>query len=132
MIRRLAVLLVLLLIPAAVRAQNTSKEIFALGRAAAAGSPQQIELYERYTRLEPDDAWGHLALAEALAGARRFGEAEAALRRAETLAPGEEDVAIVRTRVERARRNYLPAIKPLAYITHDTDYNTSFTIGAAG
>lgn len=132
MIRRPALLLFLLLIPAAARAQNTSKELFALGRAAAAGSAQQIELYERYTRAEPDDAWGHLALAEALAAARRFGEAEAALRRAEALAPDEEDVAVVKTRVERARRNYLPSIKPLAYVTHDTDDNTSFTVGAAG
>jgi hypothetical protein len=129
---RLLVLLFLLLIPAAARAQNTSKEIFAQARAAAAGSAQQIELYERYTRMEPDDAWGHLALAEALAAARRFGEAQNALRRAETLAPGEEDVAVVKARLERARRNYLPSVKPLAYITHDTDDNTSLTIGAAG
>ncbi|HEX6064387.1 MAG TPA: tetratricopeptide repeat protein, partial [Longimicrobiales bacterium] len=132
MTRALRLILILLLVPAAARAQNTSKEIFAQGRAAAAGSPQAIELFERYTRMEPDDAWGFLALAEALASAGRFGDAETALQRAETLAPGDDDVAIVKARVERARRAFLPAVKPTAYLTRDTDENTSVTFGAAG
>ena len=132
MTKRLAFLFLLLLIPAAARAQNTSKEIFALARAAAAGSQQSIELYERYTRMEPGDAWGFLALAESLAAARRFGEAGAALERAETLAPGDDDVVTVRARVERARRASLPSFKPSALITRDTDANTSITLGASG
>ncbi len=130
--RVLRLIFILLLIPAAARAQNTSKEIFAQGRAAPAGSPQAVELFQRYTRMEPEDAWGFLALAEALATARRFGDAETALQRAEELAPGNDDVAVVRTRVERARRAFLPAVKPIAYLTHDTDENTSVTFGAMG
>src|SRR5688572_13862888 len=132
MIRILRLILFLLLIPAAARAQNTSKEIFAQGQAAAVGSSQAIELFQRYTRLEPDDAWGFLALAEALAAARRFGDAETALHRAEALAPGDDDVAVVKARVERARRAFLPAVKPTAFVTRDTDENTSVTFGAMG
>ena len=132
MIRILRLILFLLLIPAAARAQNTSKEIFAQGQAAAVGSSQAIELFHRYTRLEPDDAWGFLALAEALAAARRFGDAETALHRAEALAPGDDDVAVVKARLERARRAFLPAVKPTAFVTRDTDENTSVTFGAMG
>lgn len=132
MTRRLSCLLLLLLIPAAARAQQTSREIFTQARAAAAGSEQAIALYRRYTEMEPRDAWGHLALADALIVAQRFTDAEAAVRRAEALAPSEDDVAIVRARLERARRVVLPSIKPSSYFSRDTDANTTITIGAAG
>ncbi len=131
MTRRLLYVVVFLLLPLPAQAQ-TSKEIFARARAAAAGSEQAIELYRRYTQIEPEDAWGFLALAEALAAARRFSEAKTAVDRAANLAPGEDDVAIVRTRVERARRTALPSFKPAAQLTHDTDANTSITFSAAG
>jgi hypothetical protein len=131
MSRRLLFAVAFLLFPLPAQAQ-TSKEIFAQARAAPAGSPEAIELYRRYTTLEPEDAWGFLGLAEAYASARRFGDAETALHRAETLAPGEEDIAIVKQRVERARRNVLPSFRPSAYVARDTDANTSTTFGAAG
>lgn len=132
MIGRLFFLLLLLLIPVTARAQNSSKEIFAEARAAAAGSAASIDLYQRYTRMEPGDAWGFLALAESYAAARRFRDAGTALARAYALAPGEEDVAIVKARIERARRNALPSVKPTALLTRDSDANTSIQIGAAG
>ena len=86
MTRRAFVLFLLLLFPAAARAQQTSKEIFALARAEVVGSDRAIELYERYTRMEPTDAWGYLALADALIEKLNL-KNDAALSRALEVAP---------------------------------------------
>ena len=128
-----ALLLCVLLgfVPTAGVAQS-SKTVYAQAKREAPGSQRSIDLFTRYVTLEPKDAWGFLALAETHAAARNFDEAFAALTRAETLAPGEEDVRIVRSRINRLHRASLPSIKPTVFFGRDTDSNTSFTIGAAG
>ena len=129
--RALLLSVLLAVVPTAGIAQS-SKAVYAQAKREAPGSQRSIDLYKRYVALEPDDAWGHLALAESHAAARNFDEAFAAMKRAETLAPGEEDVRIVRARINRLHRASLPSIKPTVFFSRDTDSNTSFTIGAAG
>ena len=124
--------LLLLSVTAPLSAQSTSKAVFAEAQREPPGSARSIDLYERYVKLEPSDAWGFLALAEAHAHAREFDDAFAALARAEKLAPGEADVAIVRARIKRAHRNSLPSVKPMSHLSRDTDGNASLRIGAAG
>jgi tetratricopeptide (TPR) repeat protein len=109
-----------------------SREIYQAAQRERAGSDRALELYRRYVQLEPDDAWGHLALAEAYAAARRFSEAFGSLARAERLAPGESDVAIVRARVQRAHRASLPTVKPSFSGGRDSDGNTSLLVGMNG
>jgi hypothetical protein len=129
---RLFLALIMVVSAPPVWAQNSSKAVFAQAQREPRGSARAIDLYQRYVKLEPSDAWGYLALAEAHANAREFDEAFAALARAETLAPREEDVAIVRTRIQRAHRNALPSIKPISHVSRDSDGNSSTRIGAAG
>ena len=66
---------------------------------------ERVRLLRRYVALEPRDAWGHIALGDALA---RVGDTRgglAAYDSAERLAPGARDVHIGRTRVlARAQR----------------------------
>ena len=135
MIRKLAFSALLLGLPVAANAQTSdgdSREVFAQAAHEPRGSARSVALYQRYVQLEPDDAWGHLALAEALAAARRFDEAFREIDRAEKLAPGEGDVAIVRTRVNRAHRAALPTVKPTALVTRDSDGNTASAFGING
>jgi hypothetical protein len=102
---------------------NDSRAVFRLARLQRSGSPEAIALFERYTRLEPGDAWGHLALAEALAAAGRFDDAMLSVARAEQRAPGERDVAITKQRIERSRRSFAPTLQPRVAITRDSDAN---------
>jgi hypothetical protein len=135
MIRNRWLIPLLLLIPATAAAQTSesnSKQVFQEAARAPAGSARAVELYRRYTQLEPDDAWGHLALAEAYAAAQRFSDAQASVQRAEQLVPGEGDVAIVRARINRAQRTFLPSVKPNALASRDSDGNASTSLGVLG
>ena len=75
-----------------------SRAIFQLARLETSAA-RAVALYRRYTVLEPDDAWGHMALGDALARRGRLRDALRSYDRAEKLAPGERDVAIGRARV---------------------------------
>lgn len=78
---------------------DQSRALFRLSQFAPSGSAESIRLLRRYVALEPGDAWGHMALGDALARAMRSGEALAHYRRAAELAPREADVASGRQRV---------------------------------
>lgn len=95
------------------------------------GSAEAIDLYQRYVKLVPDDAWGYLALAEAQAAGGHFSDAEGNLNRAARLAPGEEDVKVVRQRISRAHRNAAPAFQPRTSFTRDSDGNQLFQTSLA-
>ncbi|HEU5219972.1 MAG TPA: hypothetical protein VFU23_15030, partial [Gemmatimonadales bacterium] len=60
---------------------------------------QALELYLRYTRLEPDDAWGWMAAGNQLARLGKTAEALALYDHAARLRPTERDVTIGRARV---------------------------------
>lgn len=76
-----------------------SREVFRLaGLRRAHDLPGAIALYRRYVVLEPADAWGHIALGDALARAGDAAGARAAYASAERLAPSERDVHVGRAR----------------------------------
>ena len=76
-----------------------SREVFRLaGLRRAHDLPGAIALYRRYVVLEPADAWGYIALGDALARAGDAAGARAAYATAERLAPAERDVHVGRAR----------------------------------
>lgn len=105
------------------RQPDNSRAVFRLAALQPRGSARAIELYRRYVSLEPKDAWGHLALAEALAAANHYGEAMREIERADQLAPGNEDVAVVRKRVQKSQRQAVPTAQPRVAVTKDSDQN---------
>lgn len=132
--RRTIVLALLLMAARSLPAQapDDSRAVFQMAAQRPQGSAESIALLERYVRLEPTDAWGFLALAESQAAARHFDEALRHVERAAALAPGEEDVEVVRQRVLRARRNAAPAIQPRTSYTRDSDANRLIQTSLAG
>jgi tetratricopeptide (TPR) repeat protein len=79
---------------------SSSRAVFRLAQLRAerdrAGA---IALFRRYVALEPRDAWGHMALADALGAHGRMADAEAEYDEAERLEPGERDVRVGRARL---------------------------------
>ncbi|HEU5173999.1 MAG TPA: tetratricopeptide repeat protein [Gemmatimonadaceae bacterium] len=83
-----------------------SREVFRLaGLRRAHDLHGAIALYRRYVALEPADAWGQIALGDALARAGDVAGVRAAYASAERLAPAERDVHIGRARA-LARMGY--------------------------
>jgi tetratricopeptide (TPR) repeat protein len=90
-----------LVFPLALSAQeNESREVFKRAQALERRDPEQSEqLYRRYIRLEPEDAWGYIVLAEFLGRSERFDDALALYVDAMRLAPGERDAAYGQARM---------------------------------
>ncbi len=82
--------------------------------------------FERYVAMEPDDAWGWLALGNRYLRLGKAVEARAALRRAAKLAPEAKEVRPV---MERAIRRAAPVLEPLGGFTTDSDGNRIWTYG---
>jgi tetratricopeptide (TPR) repeat protein len=81
------------------RQPDDTRALFQLARLLEEGSPRAVALLRRYAELEPQDAWGHWALGEALAPAGELDAADRALSEAQRLQPGERDFVIARARV---------------------------------
>jgi tetratricopeptide (TPR) repeat protein len=77
------------------------RALFRLGQLATGGTSVAIERLRRYTQLEPRDAWGHMALGDAIARSGAIDEALAQYTVARRLAPDEPDVAAGRSRILR-------------------------------
>ncbi len=60
---------------------------------------EALRLFRRYVALEPSDAWGFIALGDALARSGSYGDAVRSYDDALRVAPGERDVVIGRARV---------------------------------
>jgi tetratricopeptide (TPR) repeat protein len=84
---------------------SSSRATFRLAQLEDPASARAIELYRRYVVLEPDDAWGWIALAEALTDAGETDEAIDAYASALERAPDERDATIAQARlmIERGR-----------------------------
>jgi len=82
-----------------------------------------LRLYQRYTVLEPSDAWGWMAVGDQFARLGKTSEALAMYDRAARLAPGERDVTIGRARVlSRAGRREAAAAEYEGWIAaHPAD-----------
>jgi hypothetical protein len=88
-----------------------------------------LRLYQRYTVLEPDDAWGWMALGDELARLGRTREALAMYDRAGKLRPLEPDVAIGRARILTLRATRAPALEPSVGYSRDSDGNRTSRLG---
>lgn len=116
---------------AAVSADSTaSRALYQLGTLHPAGSAAAIMLLRRYVQLEPDDAWGLLALGRALEQAGSSEAAHNAYVAALRLEPGEaEFVAAARgAGIEPARRW---TVEPVSGASGDSDGNRVVRAGAA-
>lgn len=78
---------------------DNSRALFQLARLLEPDSPRAIQMLRRYTRLEPQDAWGHWAVGEALAAADSLQSADEALMLAQRIEPDERDFIVGRARV---------------------------------
>jgi tetratricopeptide (TPR) repeat protein len=85
---------------------DNSRAVFQLARLLKPGSAESIALLQRYVKLEPRDAWGAMALGDALAASGRVDEAIAQYEIARAKAPAESDVYVGLGRILRdAGRN---------------------------
>src|SRR5262245_25401938 len=71
---------------------DNSRALFRLSQLLPAGSAESIALLGRYVKLEPQDAWGYMALGDALGRAGEVDEAVEQYRLARRIAPAETDV----------------------------------------
>jgi tetratricopeptide repeat protein len=110
---------------------ENSHAVFRLAKLRPRGSAEAVALFERYVRLEPTDARGHLALAEAYADAGKVDAARATLVQAEHLAPDATDIPTVKRRIDRAQRNRAPAVQPRFSVSRDSDGNLLTQVTAA-
>lgn len=90
-----------------------------------------LRLFQRYVELEPEDPWGYMAVAEALANAGRYREALQSYDAALRLAPGEPEAVAGRAKVFPGARAAAPAITPLVSGSRDSDGNTTFRVGGS-
>jgi tetratricopeptide (TPR) repeat protein len=76
-----------------------SRALYRLGQLSRANRSQSQSYLRRYVAVEKNDAWGWIALGDALAADRKFSDALGAYDRAAAIAPSERDVVIGRARV---------------------------------
>jgi tetratricopeptide (TPR) repeat protein len=114
------------------RDPDSSRALYRLATLQPAGSAGAVSLLRRYTALEPDDAWGHLALGEALLAAGETAGALLAFDRSAALEPADGEIAWARAQAlgERGaegaarRAGTGPAVEPLVRVARDSDGNT--------
>jgi len=78
---------------------RNSRAIYQLGALANDDAASAVSRFRQYVALEPRDAWGHIALAQALARTNQLDEALVEFASAQRLAPTERDVWIGRARI---------------------------------
>lgn len=71
-----------------------SRATYRLATLQTAGSGQALRLFRDYVRLEPQDAWGYMALGDSLAASRDLEQATAAYTQAFAIAPKETDAFV--------------------------------------
>lgn len=77
---------------------QSSRALYQLARLEPRGSARAVSLLRRYVALEPEDAWGHGALARALVDAGEPRASLAAYDAALVLEPGEREFVLGRAR----------------------------------
>src|SRR5262249_7821864 len=80
---------------------NNSRATFQLARLLPKGSAESVALLRRYVKLEPRDAWGYMALGDALARTGAVDEAVAQYETARSIAPSQSDVYVGLGRILR-------------------------------
>ena len=80
---------------------DNSRAVFQLARLLPQGSAESVALLRRYVKLEPRDAWGYMALGDALAKTGAVDDAIAQYGTARRIAPAESDVYVGLGRILR-------------------------------
>jgi len=78
---------------------KNSRALYQLGQLSKENPSEAVSLFRQYVVLESRDAWGHIALAQALARSNQLDEALLEFDVAGGLAPAERDVWIGRARM---------------------------------
>jgi tetratricopeptide (TPR) repeat protein len=78
---------------------QSSRALFRLGQLSRNDSRRAEDFFRRYVKLEPRDAWGHMALGDALARIGSYREALGEYDRAIAIVPDDRDANIGRARV---------------------------------
>jgi tetratricopeptide (TPR) repeat protein len=109
-----------------------SRAIFQLGRLAI-DDVEAERMFRRYVGLEPEDAWGHMALGDLLGRMGHRGEAIDCYNEALRLAPGERDAAIGRARcfARAGRTDAAIAAYDAWLVTHPQDAEAWRELGRA-
>jgi hypothetical protein len=105
-----------------------SHSIFRLGQLAK-NDEAALEWYARYVELEPDDAWGWIALGDKYLRVGKAMEARDAFRRAAKLAPQAKEIP---PRLEKAGLRAAPVLEPLGGVAGDSDGNRTWKFGLSG
>ena len=107
---------------------DQSHAVYRLGQLAR-NDEAALRWYRRYAELEPDDAWGWLAVGDKYLRLGKSVEAQHAYRRAAQLAHKEEDV---QQRMTKARFRNAPVLEPVGGYSEDSDGNQTWRFGASG
>jgi hypothetical protein len=105
-----------------------SHAIYRLGQLAGSDEAA-LAWFVRYVRLEPDDAWGWIAVGDKYLRVGKVIEARDAYRRAAKLAPQAKEI---RPRLDRAGVRAAPVLEPLGGVTGDSDGNRTWKFGLSG
>jgi tetratricopeptide (TPR) repeat protein len=108
---------------------DQSRAVFRLAQLLEKKDRKEAErLYRRYVGLEPEDAWGYMALAELVAREARYDEALALYDTAVKLEPKAEDAIDGRAHMVQLekmdQRLNAPAFEPSFSFSRDSDGNT--------
>jgi len=105
-----------------------SHAIYRLGQLAT-NNEAALAWYARYVKLEPDDAWGWIALGDKYLRVGKDVEAFDAFRRAAKLAPQAKEIP---ARLETAGLRAAPVLEPLGGVSGDSDGNRTWKFGISG
>jgi hypothetical protein len=105
-----------------------SHAVYRLGQLAR-NDETALRWYRRYAELEPDDAWGWLAVGDKYLRLGKPVEALGAYGRAARLAPKAEDV---QQRLANALFRNAPALEPAGAYSGDSDGNRTWRFGLSG
>jgi hypothetical protein len=102
-----------------------SHAVYRLGQLSR-NNETALDWFRKYTELEPDDAWGWVAVGDKYLRLGKAVEARRSYERAAKLAPKAEDI---RERLARARLRAAPGLEPLGGYERDSDGNSTWRAG---
>lgn len=105
-----------------------SRAVYRLGQLSR-NDETALKWFRRYTTLEPDDAWGWLAMGDKLLQTGKAVEAMEAYGRASKLEPTANDV---REHLEKGRLRAAPILEPIGGLGSDSDGNRTRLYGLGG
>jgi len=102
-----------------------SRAVYRLGQLSR-NDEKALAWFRKYTDLEPDDAWGWVAVGDKYLRLGKAFEAKRSYERAARLAPKAEDI---RERLAKARLRAAPGLEPLGGYERDSDGNSTWRAG---